>query len=222
MLLALKGLCDMVPGWLWAIFCAGLLGTSCAQQVVIERQQHNLGKLKLQYAEEKASREKAVREATTLYRNVERVRESAAVEIRDAVILEKRKVADLVRAGDAERRVLLAETARLSAGSGAAPGDTAALARAEGRAKAFGELLGQCDGVAEGLAREAEDLAGIVRGLQRAYNSLLLPATVSDPLPDRRQADPSPALVWNVVVHTPLPDLAGDAGFDARTSLAWK
>lgn len=53
---ALAGLFGIVPGWIWALICAGAVATSCTQTQRLEREQRQHAQTRTRHAEEEGER----------------------------------------------------------------------------------------------------------------------------------------------------------------------
>lgn len=204
---------EIVPGWVWAAICAAFMLTTCAERSAHQTTQLTFAKARADWAKTEAAQERIARQASENYRAKEAQWAANLKEVEDVLRTERQAVDELVRRSVATRSVLVSSTFAVSARSGAATDPTAALRRAEDTAEAFGQLLVRCDAVAEGLGRDAEALAAQVRALIAADRA------ISDPVPDRRQVDPSPPLPRDGVVRSALPDPSTQPSLDAQASL---
>lgn len=199
---AIAAILGIVPGWVWAIICAGLMVTTCAERNLRQGLKVEFAEAKTAWAQAQAASEKRARELSEQYRKQEAAWAVNVKELNHALKAERVKVDDLVAVGAVTRSMLVSTTFAISTRSGPGTDPAAAARRAEDTAEAYGRLLVQCDRVAEDLGRSAESLAAQVRAL------IALDESFRDPGADRRQVDPGPAVLGDHVVNPALPNPA--------------
>jgi septal ring factor EnvC (AmiA/AmiB activator) len=103
---ALAALCGMLPGWIWALICAGLMAVNGVQMVRVSLAHGQVNTVKQQLAEERASFEKLKAEAAA-----QRARDESAARKREQTL---QAAADKLRSQkDAEIQSLRADVRSL-------------------------------------------------------------------------------------------------------------
>lgn len=148
---------DIVPGWLYALICAGALAWGGAQTWRVHSLKSDVASIKQAQAEALAAAEKAAREETDRLQGV-----------KDAAIAEAERRArdNAAAAGRAQ-----SELARLRNLLSKVPSDSAdpACKAAADRAAAIGELLGTCSERYTDVAGKADAHASDLRTFYDAW-----------------------------------------------------
>jgi chromosome segregation ATPase len=147
---------DIIPGWIWAIFCIALAAIAGVNTIHAKLVQTEYAKYKSQVAQQMLEAERNARQTETKLRNeVERIAANAQQRQQQ----QARRIADVDRALDGLRKQIAVLNAdAVPADSVAAPvADAAATAR---------ELLGSCATEYREVAAVADQLKDQVTGLQ--------------------------------------------------------
>lgn len=163
----------MIPKWLLIALVVGLGLSTCAERT----QKQNLQVKYSNYTAVVAQRDEAQEKIALAAEETERAREvkrfQTAQEITNDTATEKSHTAQSVVADSGARRLFTNTVAEITAVNNTGSCDPAAVSRTEQITAALGDGLVAGDSLAQGLAEQVEALSTQVRGLQRAYNSLV-------------------------------------------------
>jgi len=153
---ALLGLFNLVPGWVWALICAGAMGTSCVQTTRLAVEKSIIAAERLEYAKA-ALKAVEVAQAETI--RLQGVKDEAIKKATTRANANKVAAAAAATERDSLRDELAAASAKLPGLS-----HQACLARAN----ALSAVFDQCTGAVEGMARSADGHANDALTLDQA------------------------------------------------------
>lgn len=156
---AIAVLLDIVPGWIWAICCAGLFGWGGINA-------YRVNSVKAEIADLKAAHSMALADAVTNAmaesERLQKVKDDALAEA------EKRAADNKVAAGRARTEL---DSLRRAV-SGAATGTDPACKAIADRAATLGDVFGECAGELTEVARAADAHASDLRTFQESWPEL--------------------------------------------------
>lgn len=156
---AFAALMDIVPGWMWAIVCAGLFGWGGVNL-------YRVNSAKAEIAEIKAAQSMALADAVSAAmaesERLQKVKDDAIAEA------EKRAADNKVAAGRARTEL---DRLRRTVASASTSADPACKAIAD-RAAALGDVFGECAGELTEVARAADAHASDLRTFQESWPEL--------------------------------------------------
>lgn len=118
---AIAGLAGIVPGWIWAAICAGLVATSCTTGYQRDKARLTLAELKAEVQQKEATRSEVARLAEAGRRQSER---DLATTLNTIQRKKTDEIRRLQRDADDLRLSLLNRPERPAPGGGALPADT--------------------------------------------------------------------------------------------------
>lgn len=156
---ALAGLFGFIPGWIWALICAGAIATSCTQGARLDREKAHHAATKTAFAEYRSEIDRQRAEASEKARQKEQEL-SHAVQEAQAQAEAVREQLDAARAAGrvaAQRLRDAAATASLAASAQCAGATAAAVSETAARAaRVLADVLAEIDERSGVLAETAD------------------------------------------------------------------
>lgn len=146
------GLFNIIPGFVWALICAGAVAASCTQTVRLEREQSKHAQYRADIERQRAEASEQARQKEQELSHAATQAQAKADALREQLDRDRRASGVAAqRLRDAAATAALAADAKCQASTSAAVGETR-----DSIALVLSELLGEADEHAGGLAEEAQ------------------------------------------------------------------